>query len=211
VLADLWNLVFWLLLACAPIYLVIWYFNSEEKEKNIKRERNRIYHLRRNARGYRERLEPFSKEQRKVILSQTNGKCFHCCKNLDSGYWEVDHLWPLKLGGVNEIFNLVAACQICNKSKFIANPFSWIVTKWFNKGYLNEFELRFLKYYSTNSPIHLTKNRFWGSYMNKVPHNITSFILTIEGSLDTKQKKQIYDKYIRIFSDHPEKYEVTDK
>ena len=47
--------------------------------------------------------------------------------------------------------------------------------------------------------------------MNKVPHNITSFILAIEGSLDTKQKKQIYDKYIRIFSDHPEKYEVTDK
>jgi len=210
-MADLWNLVFWLLIACAPIYLTIWYFNSEEKEDKIRRERNRIYHLRRNAAGRRERLEPFTSEQRKVVLSQTNGKCFHCCKNLGSEYWEIDHLWPLKLGGVNQIINLVAACKLCNKAKFIANPFSWIITKWFNQGYLNEFELRFLKYYSKNSPIHLTKNKFWESYMNKVPHNITNFILSIEGNLDSKQKKQIYEKYIRIFSDHPEKYEVTDK
>jgi 5-methylcytosine-specific restriction endonuclease McrA len=210
-MADLWNLIFWLLFASAPIYLIIWYFNSEEKGEKTRQAQTRISRLRKEPMGRRKPNEPFSKEQRKIVLSYTEEKCFYCCKDLSLNYWEIEHLWPLKLGGVNELFNLVASCKECNRQKFIYNPFTWMVTKWHEQGNLNEFELRFLKYYSVHSPSNLTNNKFWESYMKKIPNNVIGFRKAMDEAVDKKKRDEVYQKYIRIFSDRPEKFEITDK
>lgn len=209
-MADLWNFIFFLLVAIAPIYLCILYFNSEKKDEEIRRRRTRISSLRKGVSGYRTKFKTFTREERKQVLLFTRGQCFYCCKDLTSVYWEVDHLWPVKKGGVNDLHNLVPSCKQCNKAKFIQNPFLWIVNKWGTTGSLNEFELRFLKHYSLNSPSNLTSNRYWDSYMKKVSTYSAELLNDVKNVKDDKSRTKIYETYKTKFGDYPEKWEVIE-
>lgn len=124
---------------------------------------------------------------------------------LSPAYWEIDHLWAKKLGGVDDFFNLVASCQKCNKSKGTQNPFYYLVERWGKQGYLNEFQLKFLEYYSINSPSRLTTNTHWESFMEEAPKNLSEFLREIKNNPAPTQKEKIriFNKYKKLFFDEP--------
>ena len=47
--------------------------------------------------------------------------------------------------------------------------------------------------------------------MKKIPNNVIGFRQAMDKAVDKKQRDNVYEKYIRIFSDRPEKFEITDK
>ena len=150
----------------------------------------------------------FPSHIREKVIKWTDGLCFHCEKNLldgGYGYWEVDHLWPKKFGGVDELYNLVASCQPCNTSKSAKNPFVFIVYKWNWGEKISPFEMKFLKYYSVNSPTRLTTNPTWIEELRTWRTPIGQFYDDLE--LDSrvrftdKKRKQLDNKYIHAFSE----------
>ena len=143
-----------------PFFMYYIYIQNK-KGSESKQNRSRIHHLRRGTIGYRVNSRIYTTEERKQVLSFTEGRCFYCMVFLNSRYWEIDHLWPKKLKGVDDLFNLVASCKKCNKRKATQNPFYHLVGKWSEQGYLNEYQMKFLKYYSLNSPSRLTTNVHW--------------------------------------------------
>jgi 5-methylcytosine-specific restriction endonuclease McrA len=67
---------------------------------------------------------PLSKRQRRKIYKACDGVCFFCgiqfLPHVDALHprkFTVDHLIPRKLGGTNDMRNLVAACRLCNQLK----------------------------------------------------------------------------------------------
>jgi hypothetical protein len=46
------------------------------------------------------------------------GECYYCGDKLSPfGDWEPDHMLPVSQGGTDDLFNLVASCRACNRSK----------------------------------------------------------------------------------------------
>ncbi len=43
--------------------------------------------------------------------------CTYCDKSIRFSDADIDHIWPQSKGGSNNNFNLVIACQTCNRSK----------------------------------------------------------------------------------------------
>lgn len=56
---------------------------------------------------------PFTKQQLAARLSMFANKCWMCGKSADT----VDHVKPIKLGGLDCLSNLRPACRSCNASK----------------------------------------------------------------------------------------------
>jgi 5-methylcytosine-specific restriction endonuclease McrA len=44
-------------------------------------------------------------------------KCTYCDKSIRFSQADIDHVWPQSRGGSNSNWNLVVACQSCNRSK----------------------------------------------------------------------------------------------
>lgn len=66
----------------------------------------------------------FTKTQKLLILRRANYKCQFCNTPLDAETFEADHKKPYALGGVTEVWNALALCSKCNRSKsdnFISN------------------------------------------------------------------------------------------
>ena len=87
--------------------------------------------------------EEFTEEERKEILSKTNGVCAHCGKKLRDGTnLTVDHFIPISKGGINRMINCVPMCMDCNKNKsnLIYEPKDYLE-------YLNEDDLIALEGY----------------------------------------------------------------
>jgi len=189
-----------------PFYLISQYFKHEDKKKRERSRWSRTYHGRKE-RKHRTESRIFSYEERSKILTITDGLCFHCLTNVKSenfGYWEIDHLWPKKLGGVDNSWNLVASCQNCNTKKGYRNPFYLLVDKWKEQGELNRFEMKFLNYYANKSPSHLTNNPNWDKFMNEASQNIREFLFCIQESskkLTEVEKNKIADKFKAKFAD----------
>ena len=188
----------------SPIFIYYIYDRNKKGDKS-KRERSYTYNLRRGVVGHRLNSKIYTSEERTQILSFTDGRCFYCMTFLNSSYWEIDHLWPKKLAGVDEFFNLVASCKKCNETKGIRNPFYYLVSKWSGQGYLNEYQMKFLEYYSVNSPSRLTTNIHWASFMEQAPRNVTEFLDSVKNNPapTQKEKNNIYDKYSTLFNDKP--------
>lgn len=55
--------------------------------------------------------------------------CFFCNSQIGS---TIDHFIPKKLGGTNEEWNLVAACDSCNNKKGANLPTKEFIDKWIN-------------------------------------------------------------------------------
>lgn len=59
----------------------------------------------------------FTYEERDLILKSSYGKCAACGKPLTTKTMTVEHIIPISRGGSNEMENLVALCEPCNKRK----------------------------------------------------------------------------------------------
>jgi 5-methylcytosine-specific restriction endonuclease McrA len=202
---DLFVTLVAITVAISPFFIYYIYYQNKKGEES-KRNRNRLYHARRKP-GYRENSKIYSTVERKKILAFTDGRCFYCMAFLNKGYWEIDHLWAKKIGGVDAFFNLVASCRKCNASKWFKNPFYHLVHEWSERGYLNEYQIKFLRYYSINSPSRLTNNPNWVSFMDTACKNISDFLEAVENNPvpSSKEKRGIYEKYTKIFFDQPPK------
>jgi len=60
---------------------------------------------------------PISKKLRFEILKRDNFSCRYCGARVPDAQLVVDHLIPIKAGGTDDYFNLVAACFDCNSGK----------------------------------------------------------------------------------------------
>jgi|LauGreSuBDMM15SN_2_FD.fasta_scaffold65623_1 5-methylcytosine-specific restriction endonuclease McrA len=186
-------------------FFVYYIYIQNKKGDESKRNRNSIHNLRRGAIGYRLNSRIYTTEERKRVLSFTEGRCFYCMVFLNSSYWEIDHLWPKKLKGVDDLFNLVASCKKCNKWKGTQNPFYHLVQKWSQHGYLNDFQIKFLEYYTVNSPSRLTTNVHWTIFMDEASKNIKDFLGLVRNNPTPtqKEKQEISNKYRTLFFDRP--------
>lgn len=59
----------------------------------------------------------FTYEERKEILKSSNGKCACCGLPLTTKTMTVEHIIPIYRGGTNDMKNLTALCETCNKDK----------------------------------------------------------------------------------------------
>lgn len=50
-------------------------------------------------------------------LLRTNFNCFYCNQKLDYKTWELDHVMPLSMNGLNVPENITASCKRCNRMK----------------------------------------------------------------------------------------------
>jgi len=194
-----------ILLGMAFAYIMA-FFGGGKEEKLRKENRDRRWG--KIDRNHKTPSQIFPREVRNKVLNWTDGKCFHCEIDLQmesSQYWEIDHLWPKKFGGVDELFNLVASCKPCNSWKGGTEPFCAIVYKWGANKRISDFEMQFLKYYSKNSPVRLTTNPTWKSTLQTWPESINALARDLElykqGKLSEKQRKRLYNRYIQIFSE----------
>lgn len=89
------------------------YYNSHYRGNKIRiavANHKRLQRLR-NAPGV-----AFTAEDMQNLLLRQNGQCYWCQAALSSKY-EVDHVWPLVLGGSNGVENICLACRHCNRVK----------------------------------------------------------------------------------------------
>lgn len=60
-----------------------------------------------------------------ALIQEANGRCAYCDEERSL---TVDHIVPVKQGGMHAITNMVMACRSCNSSKGAKNAIDWI--KW---------------------------------------------------------------------------------
>ena len=60
---------------------------------------------------------PFTKEERLQVYNKYGGKCAYCGQEIEYEDMQVDHLYPLNLGGTNDMDNLMPSCRPCNHYK----------------------------------------------------------------------------------------------
>lgn len=60
---------------------------------------------------------PIPTEVRRHIYARDNYTCAYCGRGGRNLLLTIDHIFPVSLGGTNEIGNLVTACRACNMSK----------------------------------------------------------------------------------------------
>ena len=54
---------------------------------------------------------------RQAVLERDNYTCQYCGCSGEDANLEIDHIIPLSKGGINDMRNLVTACERCNRSK----------------------------------------------------------------------------------------------
>lgn len=66
------------------------------------------------------------------ILDRDSWVCAYCGKDLEGSDATADHLTPKEQGGVDEEWNLVAACRACNgrKSNKVMIRMPWFNPDW---------------------------------------------------------------------------------
>lgn len=58
-----------------------------------------------------------SKEERMSIYKICNGRCAYCGCKIEYKDMQVDHVKPLRIGGTDEMSNMLPACRSCNHYK----------------------------------------------------------------------------------------------
>ena len=58
-----------------------------------------------------------SKQEREKIYHMCNGHCAYCGCHLNYKDMQVDHVKPLRVGGSDDISNMLPACRSCNHYK----------------------------------------------------------------------------------------------
>lgn len=95
---------------------------------------------------------PVPSTLRPQILARTEGFCFYCNQDLNiKKYWQVDHIWPYRFGGSEELINLVPSCKSCNEKKWSHLPPRFLLYKWAVNIQFTEHELRLIEYFRSHS------------------------------------------------------------
>lgn len=101
---------------------------------------------------WKRKRSPIAKELRPSVYARTRGRCFYCDCNLSElPEWQVDHIWPYRFGGSDELINLVPACKDCNQVKWSYLPPRYFLHKWVVGKSFTSHENRFIDYYRTTS------------------------------------------------------------
>lgn len=58
-----------------------------------------------------------TKEQRQDIYNQFGGRCAYCGEEITIKQMQVDHIEALRIGGKDELENMICACRSCNHYK----------------------------------------------------------------------------------------------
>lgn len=58
-----------------------------------------------------------SKEERMNVYQKCNGHCAYCGCEIEYKDMQVDHVMPLRIGGSDELGNMLPACRSCNHYK----------------------------------------------------------------------------------------------
>ena len=103
--------------------------------QSVNRFANRLKLLREQRRqgklvGSTSRRQTLTKEQRKLILSKTGGRCHICGGIIKKGEkWQADHVLAHAYGGEHSIENYLAAHSICNHCRwhYGSEEFQWIM------------------------------------------------------------------------------------
>lgn len=102
---------------------------------------------------------PLPIEIRPKVFSKTNGVCHYCNKNLRvENVWHIDHVWPKRFGGIDELPNLVPSCVKCNENKMAYIPPYFLLRKWVLAIPLTIFEKSFIDYHRNLSMAYLTNS-----------------------------------------------------
>lgn len=64
------------------------------------------------------------------LMKKQSGKCT-VCRGLLTKFVEIDHIFPIALGGTNEKFNLQLLCRPCNRSKGAKHPIDFMQARGF--------------------------------------------------------------------------------
>ena len=89
-----------------------WIYNNKEKVKAYK---SNNLAMRRGASG------KHSQSQIQELYNKQQGKCSCCRIELNDKYHK-DHVFPISLGGSNEIYNIQLLCKMCNLKKGNKDP-----------------------------------------------------------------------------------------
>lgn len=110
-------------------------------------------------RFYKKERVPIPADVRGLVSTKTKGRCFYCGKSLIScGGWQLDHIWPVRFGGTDDITNLVPSCVPCNKSKWAYSPLLFFLYKWVLQIQFTEFEREFIDRHRQLSLAYLLKS-----------------------------------------------------
>ena len=158
----------WLIFAIpAAFFFIRFMIDSSRISENKKRmdERKRIqdsYYAKTSeefpeavGNYYTRNREPIDKSLRPKILSRTNGFCFYCEKELDPFDWQIDHVWPYRMGGTHEVINLVPSCRDCNEGKWAHLPTTYLLKKWALGEKFTKHERNFIEYHRNHSMSYL--------------------------------------------------------
>jgi len=104
-------------------------------------------------------------EVRQAVWDKTNGLCWYCGRQTDTGItaetkgealkskFSVDHFTPLKRGGTDDIDNLVPACWSCNTSKHKREIEEWReMLRWKEIGKFTKRHIEWLRSHGIELP-----------------------------------------------------------
>lgn len=58
-----------------------------------------------------------NKDERRQIYEKFDGHCAYCGREITYGEMRVDHVIPLREGGIDEVENMFPVCSVCNRYK----------------------------------------------------------------------------------------------
>jgi hypothetical protein len=67
---------------------------------------------------------PLPGVERERLLAESVNRCFYC--GAEAEHPEMDHVFPVALGGTSDPWNFVVACADCNRKKGARNPWEFL-------------------------------------------------------------------------------------
>ena len=66
-----------------------------------------------------------TKKDRELVYKKYDGRCAYCGCEITIKQMQVDHLWPIRLNGIDAIENWMPSCRRCNNYKTGNPPYSF--------------------------------------------------------------------------------------
>lgn len=66
-----------------------------------------------------------TKAERIEVYAKCDGHCAYCGGEITISQMQVDHLWPISLGGIDTMINWNPSCRSCNHYKSSSPPYSF--------------------------------------------------------------------------------------
>jgi 5-methylcytosine-specific restriction endonuclease McrA len=169
---------FWIALFALLIIYKIYSWNQSNKIRN---EYDRVRKLRNSYKEsamkehpeltnkyWNPNRKPVPRDLRPTILARAEGCCFYCNKDLKGKQdWQVDHIWPYRFGGSEELVNLVPSCRNCNEEKWSHLPPRFFLHKWVVGVPFTQHELGFIEFYKDRSMAELIgTSAYWKGQAN---------------------------------------------